>query len=403
MANVFAALPALFAPSRLISLVGLLLLASALPAQKIDVLYNFDGGANGGFPLGGLVRDSKNNLYGTTAGDQGVSAGNGTVFKITSTGQYKTLYQFAGGVDGCYPAASLILDSSGNLYGTTLYGGSGTCSAGNGVVFEITTAGTEVVLHTFTGGTDGSEPEGGLFRDRSGNLYGTTFAGGASSAGTIYEITATGTESVLYNFSGGGDGGNPTSRVVRDASSNLYGTTAYGGSSACTGGCGVVYEYSASGTFTALYSFPGGPEGMYPYGGVTWVDDGTLYGTTSIYGGSGDCAEGCGTVYSVSTTGTEQNVLHDFSGTDGQAPDSGLVLDSHGDLYGTTFQGGVYGYGTVYEVNASGSERPIYNFTGQGDGANPYSGVIRDPKGNIYGTTFEGGAHGFGVVFKITP
>lgn len=142
---------------------------------------------------------------------------------------------------------------------------------------------------------------------------------------------------------------------------------------------------------------------MYPYGGVTWVDNGTLYGATSIYGGSGDCTEGCGTVYSASTTGTETNVLHDFSGTDGQAPDSGLVFDSHGNLYGTTFQGGVYGYGTIYEVSPSGSQRPIYNFTGQGDGANPYSSVIRDMRGNIYGTTFQGGAHGFGVVFKITP
>jgi len=401
--NALSALPYLFSGYRIIALFGLLLLASGLAmAQKISVLYNFDGGADGGFPKAGLIRDPQGNLYGTTTGDQGVSTGFGTIFEVTSAGVGKVLYRFTGGADGCSPMAGLIRDSSGNLYGTAAGGGTGTCASGHGVVFELSSTGTETVLYTFTGGTDGGTPEAPLFRDRSGNLYGTTAQGGAANAGTVFEIPFGGTQTVLYSFSGGADGANPTSGVVRDASGNFYGTTVNGGSSACTGGCGVVYTISSTGTESTLYSFLGGTKGMFPYGGLTYSVNGTLYGTTSVSGGSGACDAGCGTVYSVSTTGT-QKIVHDFSGADGQAPDAALLQDSKGNLYGTTFEGGIYGFGAVFMFNSAGQESLLYNFTGAGDGSNPYSTLLRDSKGNLYGTTEFGGAHGYGTVFKVAP
>lgn len=395
--------PTLFTGCRALALAGLLLLASgAAMAQKISVLYNFDGGVDSGYPQAGLIRDAQGNLYGTSTGDQGVNAGFGTVFEITAAGTGKVLYRFTGGSDGCSPMASLVRDSSGNLYGTTAGGGTGTCASGHGVVFELSPTGTETVLYTFTGGTDGGTPEAPLFRDRSGNFYGTTAQGGAANAGTVFEIPFGGTETVLYSFSGGGDGANPTSGVVRDASGNLYGTTANGGSSACPGGCGVVYTISSAGTESTLYTFLGGTKGMFPYGGLAWNAHGVLYGTTSILGGSGSCVNGCGSVYSITTSGTQQ-VMHDFSGSDGLAPDAALLSDSLGNLYGTTYQGGISGAGTVFEINAAGQESVLYNFTGAGDGANPRSRLLRDSKGALYGTTEFGGAHGFGTVFKVMP
>ena len=393
----------IFSAYRLLALFGLIWLAgTAAIAQQIDVLYNFDGGVDGGFPRAGLIRDSQGNLYGTTTGDQGVSTGYGSVFEITSAGVGKTLYRFTGGSDGCSPMAGLVRDSSGNLYGTAAGGGTGTCGSGYGVVFELSPTGTLTVLYTFTGGADGGTPQASLFRDRSGNLYGTTSQGGAANAGTVFEIPFGGAETVLYSFTGGSDGAHPTSGVVRDASGNLYGTAVNGGSSACTGGCGVVYTISSTGTESTLYGFLGGTEGMFPYGSLTYSVNGTLYGTTSVLSGSGTCEAGCGTVYSLTTTGTH-NIIHAFNGSDGQAPDAALLQDSKGNLYGTTFDGGLYGFGAVFTVNSSGQERVLYNFTGAGDGANPHSTLLRDSKGNLYGTTESGGAHGYGTVFKIAP
>jgi len=400
--NSVSDLSPLFSGYRVLALFGLLLLAGTAFAQKIDVLYNFDGGVDSGFPKAGLIRDPQGNLYGTSTGDQGVSTGYGTIFEITSAGAGKVLYRFTGGSDGCSPMAGLVRDSAGNLYGTTAGGGAGTCASGYGVVFELSATGTETVLYTFTGGADGGTPEGTLFRDRSGNLYGTTWQGGTANAGTVFEIPFGGTETVRYSFSGGADGAHPASGVQRDSSGNLYGTTVNGGSSACTGGCGVVYTISSTGTESTLYSFLGGTKGMFPYGGLTYSVNGTLYGTTSVFGGSGFCDAGCGTVFSVTTTGT-QKIIHDFSGTDGQAPDAALLQDSKGNLYGTTFEGGIYGFGAVFTVNSSGQQSVLYNFTGAGDGSNPHSTLLRDSKGNLYGTTEFGGAHGYGTVFKITP
>lgn len=219
------------------------------PAGVETTLYAFTGNADDGNPWAGLVQDAHGNLYGTTAFDEVEFFGPGTIFELTSVGTYKKLYSFRGGKDGCLPTANLELDAKGDLYGTTLYGGNGSCSqernGGFGVVFEMTSSGKERVLYRFTGGTDGGNPAAGLVRDARGNLYGTTEFGGAYGWGTVFEVTPTGTEKALYSFTGGADGAIPYAGLVRDGKGNLYGTTYFGGNSStwCWGGsCGVIFE-----------------------------------------------------------------------------------------------------------------------------------------------------------------
>src|ERR1022692_316503 len=181
------------------------------------------------------------------------------------------LYNFSG-ANGAYPVAGVISDSSGNLYGTTYYGGTG----GAGVVYKLDTARHETVLHSFTDGADGGYPQAGVIRDSSGNLYGTTYYGGTGNAGVVYKVNTAGQETVLYSFTGGADGGNPEAGVNRDSSGNLYGTTFYGGSA----NAGVVFKVDPSGEETVLYSFTGGAAGGNPPGGVISASSGNLYGTT---------------------------------------------------------------------------------------------------------------------------
>src|ERR1039458_2139898 len=206
------------------------------PAATETVLHNFNPSApRGQYPYAGVIRDSAGNLYGTTwAGGTG---GAGVVYKLdpaiqTPGGWLETvLYSFTGGADGGYPNAGVIRDSAGNLYGTTTYGGSGEGSAGSGVVYKLDTAGQETVLYTFTGGADGSQPAAGVIRDAAGNLYGTTPYGGTGGAGVVYKLDTSGHETVLYSFTGGGDGGNPGGRVICDSARNFFGTTWVGGQS----------------------------------------------------------------------------------------------------------------------------------------------------------------------------
>jgi len=269
------------------------------------------------------------------------------------------LHSFAGHPgDGANPEAGLVRDAQGNLYGTTLTGGSGgpeLCSGvgGCGTVFKLDTTSKETVLYSFTGVPDGEEPDAGLVRDAQGNLYGTTYNGGASNLGTVFELDTTGKETVLHSFTGtGGDGSEPYGGLVLDAQGNLYGTTSFGGAS----GDGTVFELDTAGKETVLYSFTGtGGDGAYP---------------------------------------------------------SGLVRDAQGNLYGTTYGGGASGFGTVFKLDTAGKETVLYSFTGTGgDGAYP-SGLVRlvrDAQGNLYGTTYEGGdlacdaPYGCGTVFKLTP
>jgi uncharacterized repeat protein (TIGR03803 family) len=243
-------------------------------AGNETVLYTFTGGADGTNPLLGLIRDSAGNLYGTTF--TGGTAGAGVVYKVDSAGNETVLHTFTGGADGGSPDAGVIRDSKGNLYGTAGQGG----TAGYGAVYKLSKAGKETVLYSFTGGADGANPVAGVIRDSAGNLYGTTLSGGAANFGAVYKVDSVGNETVLYSFTGGADGANPYAGVISDAAGNLYGTTFFGGPS----NAGVVYKLDTSGTETVLYGFTGANDGSRPIAGVIRDSEGSLYGTTE-YGG----------------------------------------------------------------------------------------------------------------------
>ncbi len=356
---------------------------------------------------------------------------------------YQTLYTFTGGADGGTPFAGLIIDAAGNLYGTTYYGGSGPCDVGTypgcGTVFELApTAGggwTESVLYSFTGQT-GWRPPSGLTSDAAGNLYGTTFWGNSINGngagwGLVFKLTpnpdGSWSESVLYGFTGAADGGSPVGGVILDATGSLYGTTNAGGTTTCLehAGCGTVYKLTPNldGTWTesVIYMFKGGGDGEWP-DHVSLVFDaaGNLYGTTADGGGKGSCnwqsRPFCGTIFELTPnadgTWTEQ-VLHRFTGgRDGANPAGTLIFDKSGNLYGTTFYGGAHGYGNVFELTPIGDgtwkEKALHQFANK-DGANAYAGLTFDAAGNLYGTTYAGGnisscgGAGCGVVFELTP
>ena len=271
----------------------------------------------------------------------------------------------------------------------------------------------ETVLHHFHFGTDGAAPYGRLISDAAGNLYGTTqFRGiyggqcGAFGCGTVFKIDPSGKETVLHSFRSK-DGAWPLSGLIGDAQGNLYGTTELGGdlTGGCgTLGCGVVFKIDRSGHETVLYSFTGGADGSQSAGSLVRDAAGNMYGTTGL-GGDLTCnaPSGCGVVFKIDSSGHE-TVLHSFQGqpSDGWDPIAGLVRDSAGNFYGTTYRGGTYGFGTVFKVDTTGKETVLYSFTGGSDGSAPYAGLIRDSSNNLYGTTV-GGGQGFGVVFKLTP
>lgn len=363
------------------------------------VLYTFAAAADGERPVG-VMLDPIGNLYGTT-GFGGVAPctghfGCGTVFKLRRSGVETVLYNFSGEADGGYPQAGLVRDYSGNLYGTALTGGDTNCNSpsGCGVVFKLDPAGTETVLHSFEGQPgDGAEPEGALTVDAAGNLYGTTYAGGASNLGTVFQLDSTGTETVLYSFSSSPDGAYPETGLLRSSTGDLYGTTQQGG----LYGYGTVFKLDAVGQETVLYSFGPMPDGEGPRG-ETLIRDGSgnLYGTTEDGG-----ASGYGTVFRLTPTGQE-TVLYSFRGErDGAFPFGGVTRDKSGNLYGTTSAAGAsHYYGTVFRLNPAGSLTVLHSFTGGEDGGNPYSPLIQDQAGNLYGTTNSGV---WGKIFELTP
>ena len=330
------------------------------PDGTETVLHQFTAQYDGSGPYGGLVMDKRGNLYGTTAtggstGCGGIDYGCGTIFRISTKSKEKVVYAFGGDSDGAYPLARLVADKQGNLYGTTSDGGGGTqCTVqfgGCGTVFKVTPAGVESKLYSFTGGTDGANPQAALIVDKSGNLFGTTAAGGNASAcnqgvspgcGVVFEITAGGKEKTLYTFQGGNDGWSPVADLVEDKAGNLYGTTQAGGStSACSGvGCGIVFEIAPDGTETILHAFTGGDDGAHPAGGLVLDGKGRLYGTTASGGSADD-----GTVFMLEP-GSKFKVLNTFTGgTNGYAPVADLVM-VQGELYGTT----EFSNGTVFEL-----------------------------------------------------
>ena len=309
-----------------------------------------------------------------------------------------TLHSFIGAPhDGANPTAGVILDAEGNLYGTTTIGGEH-CSQGCGTVFKSTPTGVESVLYAFYGGIN-AHPNSSLIFDVTGNLYGTT------AGGTVFRLRDQRYRKILYGFKQTDNGLRPMSGLVSDAQGNFYGTTQYGGTGECDGalpGCGVVYKLTPAGVETVLYSFKGKFDGEYPQSVLVRDTRGNLYGTTE-YGG----ASGYGVVFKLTATG-KFSVLHNFtSSPDGALPLAGLVTDLHGNLYGTTIEGGttgcLFGCGTIFKLTPSGKETVLYRFTGTPDGSNPYASVAFDAQGNLYGTTAGGGANDQGTVFELTP
>jgi uncharacterized repeat protein (TIGR03803 family) len=370
-------------------------LIAARPAQAQEkVLYSFGSQpGDGTSPEAALVFGKKGDLYGTTY--LGGADECGTVFELTAAGTEKVLYSFESQpLDGCTPLAGLVFDKNGNLYGTTAFGVEPT-----GTVFGLTAAGTETVLYRFLSQPgDGYYPLAGLVFDKNGNLYGTTSDGGAHSAGTVFELTAAGTEIVLYSFgSQPGDGANPYAGLVFDKKGNLYGTTVAGGAD----GHGTVFELTAAGAETVLYSFGSQPgDGLNPRAGLVFDKKGNLYGTAEAGG-----ADGYGTLFELTAAGAEK-VLYSFGSQpgDGEYPFAGLVFDKQGNLYGTTADGGAHDYGTVFELTAADTETVLYSFGSQpGDGHYPEAGLVFDKKGNLYGTTIAGGADDYGTVFEVIP
>ena len=386
------------AASAVLALTTVLVLAAlAIPRAQAQtytetVIHNFTGTPDGTDSYAGLVAGTSGNLYGTTA--LGGAFSLGAVIKVSKTGAESTLYSFTTAA-GSYPEAGLVTDSAGNLYGTTYEGG----ASGWGSVFKLTPGGKETTLYSFagpSGGPDGAFPLGGLVVDSAGNLYGTTWQGGTSGEGTVFKVSATGQETVLTSFDGT-NGAYPQAGLVRDASGNLYGTTVFGG----TSNEGTVFTVSASGVETVLHSFDG--DGEWPVAGLVRDGKGNLYGTTEL---GGDYS--LGVVFKLSASG-KIIILHSFGGSDGQYPQSALVRDSSGNLYGTTLEGGPNGFGAVFETSATGRQTLLYGFTGRsGDGAYPRAALVRDAKGNLYGTTTAGGASsncisGCGTVFELSP
>jgi len=336
------------------------------------------------------------------------------------SGSENALYNFAGGSDPKLPYAGLVFDKAGNLYGTTELGGANN----QGTVFEIIPNAngtwTETVLYNFTGSADGGQPYGSLVFDGAGNLYGTTNFGGSANCnlgcGLVFKLTpgSSGwTESVLYSFTGGSDGREPSARVAFDAAGNLYGTTLQGGNinSVCSSGCGTVFKLtqgSSGWTESVLYAFGGGADGASPYAGLAFDAAGNLYGTASAGGASGN-----GAIFKLTpgSSGWTESGLHAFrGGFDGKNPSADRILEAAGNLYGTAYQGGV-GYGVVFELsrNSNGTwhERVLHGFANKPAG-NPVAGLVIDSGGSLYGTTMLGETEsscggGCGALFKLTP
>ena len=401
------------------TLAALVLVAAmgVLPAlaQTYSVLYSFKGGkADGQNPEAGLYMDKAGSLYGTTVKGPACTLEpcapfQGIAFKLTHAGTEIKEHIFTGNPDGASPYGGL----SAYPYGTASAGG----ASNLGVVFELGADHAATVLHNFTGFPgDGASPYAGLIAGQEGALYGTTAYGGAYDSGTVFRLTAAGAENVLYSFTVGADGGFPFGSLVLDSAGNLYGTASAGGNT--TGncypsGCGVVFKLDSAGNEATLYSFTGSPDGANPYAGLIQGSTGNLYGT-AFSGGGGTCNNGCGVVFKVDSSGAE-TLLYTFAGypTDGEAPYAGLIRDSSGNIYGTTSYGGPSDNGVVFKLDAANTETLLYQFMGKADGGTPRAPLIMDSAGNLYGTTYDGGLinpkcgggsrNSCGVVFKIAP
>ena len=378
-------------------------------AQTYSLFYTFPSNQEGNRAQG-VIEDGASIVYG--AAYYGGAHADGAIFEINAAAQETVLYSFKGTPDGNGPVG-VVRDAHGNLYGATYFGGLN-CQvqpdAGCGTLFKVDPKGKETVLHTFGGRGDGVAPVG-VVMDSRGNLYGTTSNGGDFSCGgkytwgcgTIFKLGADGSYTILYKFQGGVNGGSPNAVIV-DAAGNLYGT-AGGGTD------GIVFKLTPNHEFSVLYSFAGGTgDGCLPFSGLLLDAAGNLYGTTNHCG-----AFGYGTVFKLDAAGNETTLYSFTGGADGSFPYAGLVQDAAGNLYGTTGFGGDFdhdctlsgdtpGCGVVFELSPTGQLTVLHAFQGTTDGLWPYWGVTLDAEGNLYGATATGGAYcGCGTVFKITP
>jgi uncharacterized repeat protein (TIGR03803 family) len=381
-------------------------------------VYSFSGGVDGRDPATTLTFDREGNIYGTTAG--GGDFDFGAVFKLTPSGDtwvQTVIYSFAGGNDGLDPHGGVTIGPDGNLYGTAVAGGNAGICAGDGcgVVYRLVRDGDfwfQETIHNFKGGNDGWGPGSGVVFDANGNLYSTTPNGGRSSAGTIFMLSPTATgawhKTTIHSFTGGKDGATGSlGNLLLDAAGNLYGVTEQGGAN----GVGTVYKVSHSPTgrwiFTTLYTFKGMPDGASPYGGLISDASGNLYGTT-YFGG----LAGMGTIFQLApgpNGSWQENVLYNFLGdTDGSFPTTTLIFDAKGNLFGSTSAGGrpSCDCGTAFKLTLSGGSwnEKIVHYFGKGfDGYAPNYGLTFDAAGNLYGATPAGGTSRTGMIFKFTP
>jgi hypothetical protein len=400
---------------------ALLFTLSLHAADKETLLYNFRKSSGGALPAGGLVMDSAGNLYGATSeGGTSTSCGSygcGTIFEMSPNGSggytYNVLYNFNSFDSDSIPLGSMVMDAAGNLYGAT-------SGFSRGEIFELSPNGsggwTETVLYTFSNDGIGSTP---IVLDKKGNISGASSYGGASNDGFVIELTpgANGwTLNQLHDF-GGPDGNFPVAGVILDPLGNVYGTTQLGGTSTnCTNGCGLVYEmeHTANGWQELVLLQFDGSNGSLPQAPLLMDAAGDLFGTASA-GGS----KGYGIVFKLKRVGEtwQPSILHNFTQAngDGAAPNTALILDGSGNLYGTTtsgggglgdcFSDGDTGCGSAFELsfsNGTWKEKILHDFTGANDGGFP-GGVILDPSGNLYGPARAGGTHAYGNGFELSP
>ena len=357
-------------------------------------LYGFTGGADGGIPESWLIQASDGNFYGTTS--QGGANDTGTVFRMNlgvtnivgtvTNFSVTTLYSFTGGDDGATPIAGIFQGSDSNFYGMTTRGGAND----TGTVFQVTSAGTLTTLHSFTGGTDGGYPLGGVIQGIDGNFYGTTSQGGANNSGTVFQVTSAGTFTTLYSFPGGTNGAIPEAGLVQGSDSNFYGTTSIGGSNTY----GTVFSITSNGVLTTIYQL-NRADGRNPAAALIQSFDGYFFGTTRLGGANSD-----GTAFKVSSQGTFSTIYH-FGGSNGKWPGSSLLQAQDGLFYGTTFVGG-YRYGTLFQMDSNGVFRTLDSFLGDINGGDPYAALVQGSDSSFYGTTGFGGPGLHGTVFRFT-
>jgi uncharacterized repeat protein (TIGR03803 family) len=389
--------------SRAIRSLGLFAAVMALAIQPLSaqvlsykILYSFTKDAAAGQnPSSTLVRDPDGNLYGIALGG---TFGQGIVFELSSNGQESALHNFDQSDGDGYPPDSLSFrDAAGNLFGTTYQGG----AYSFGTVFKVDPLGHETIVYNFcskTPCTKGAYP-GGVIPGENGSMYGITYAGGSYSCaltgcGTVFKINHDGDLTLLHAFGGaGGDGQNPNAGLVLDASGKVYGTTMWGGAN----GRGTVFKMTPGGDETVEYSFDGDADGEYPNGGLVGDAEGNLYGT-AYQGG----AYNYGTIFKITALG-EFTILYSFpGGVFGGNPYADLTLDQQGNIFGVTTTGGTHNFGTIFKLDARGNETVLHNFGEEGDGVHP-SGLIIDACGSLYGTTYQGGKYNDGSVFEVVP